>query len=626
MEYARNGKRIADIEDTCRTMPATHSWNDHRIPVDEYDKVKEMMTEMEQLLETEASPKSAIRILQRRHHRSVKPSHFTQVYLDERAAGRMERNVKLENALITKRCRGISGVSVVTIFFSPYPEGQAFSCKWNCAYCPNEPGQPRSYLFGEPGVLRANQNNFDCVKQMHNRIQSYKVNGHPTDKFEVLILGGTIHSYPKAYLETFMRDLYYAANVCTDTPPYRNRESLAAEKAINTASNHRVIGLTIETRPDCITPAELRDFRRWGVTRVQIGVQHTDDAILRAVNRGCSHKHTIAAMKLLRDNCFKVDIHIMPNLPTATPEKDKAMMDVVLNSLNPDQVKVYPCETTPFTKILEDYKLGKYVPYDNEALTDVVIYWKTRVHEWIRNNRIVRDIPDTYIVDGVKSSSQRCEFQQIMKERGLTCRCIRCREAGRWPDSDPATGSLVRRSYTAQGGIEHFLSWENYERTVLFGFLRLRITTHAPNEVFPELTATALIRELHVYGRTVGTGTTTDEAAGTSTTVAQHLGIGRRLLAEAERLAQEAGYTRIAVISGVGVQNYYEKRGYTMSPSGDGEFMVKTLPLPKPHYLPESYTTLYTMMVVYMIILIIAGLTQMYNPTLQVLPRVDWMT
>jgi ELP3 family radical SAM enzyme/protein acetyltransferase len=620
MEFARNGKRITDIEDICRTMPKTHVWTDHRIPADKYSKIKTMVTEMGELLETEASPRSAIRVLQRRHHHSVKPSQFTQVYMDERAAGRMKRNVALENALITKRCRGISGVSVVTIFFSPYPNGQAFSCRWNCSYCPNEPGQPRSYLFGEPGVLRANQNEFDCVNQMLNRIQSYRVNGHPTDKFEVLILGGTIHSYPKSYLETFMRDLYYAANICGDEAPHRERQSLAAEKTINTASSHRVIGLTVETRPDCITSDELRDFRRWGVTRVQLGVQHTDDAILRAVNRGCGHKHTLSAMKLLRDNCFKVDIHIMPNLPTATPEKDKAMMDEVLNVLHPDQVKVYPCETTPFTKILEDYKAGNYVPYGNDELTDVVIYWKTRVHEWIRNNRIVRDIPDTYIIDGVKSSNQRCEFQQIMKDRGLTCRCIRCREAGRYPDADPTTGSLMIRSYVAQEGHEHFISWENAERTVLFGFVRLRLASKNPNAVFSELTGAALIRELHVYGRTVGAGTTTDEAStGNITTVAQHLGIGRSLLAEAERLAYEAGYNRIAVISGVGVQNYYIRWGYQLV-AGDGEFLMKSLLRP---VKPESDLPFYFAIVVYLLLIVLTAYNQPTRPP--VLPIGDWM-
>lgn len=572
MEYAKNGRRIADIEDTCKAMPSTHIWRSMAVPPDEKDIIRTMVSEMVTLLSTGDSIGNIIRTLQRKYHRTVKPSHFTKVYLEEVAAGHMERNLLLENALITSRCRGISGVSVVTVFLSPYPEGQAFSCKWNCAYCPNEPGQPRSYLFGEPGVLRANQNDFDCVKQMLARIESYRVNGHPTDKFEVLILGGTIHSYPKSYLETFMRDIYYAANICADSAP-RLARTLAEEKTLNTASEHRVIGVTVETRPDCVTATELRDFRRWGVTRVQIGVQHTDDTVLRAVNRGCSHRHTVAAMKLLRDNCFKVDIHIMPNLPGATVEKDKAMMDVVLKDLHPDQVKVYPCETTPFTKILEDYKTGAYVPYGNDDLTNVVLYWKTRVHPWIRNNRIVRDIPDSYIVDGVKTSSQRCEFQQIMKARGLVCRCIRCREAGRFPGADPADGELVIRTYSAQEGTEHFISWESKDRTVLFGFLRLRLLDYSEkNTVFPELSGVALIRELHVYGRTVSGVAVHDE----HTPVAQHTGIGRRLLLEAERLSN--GYNYMAVISGVGVQKYYARQGFTLR--GQGEFMMKELTSP----------------------------------------------
>lgn len=354
--------------------------------------------------------------------------------------------------------------------------------------------------------------------------------------------------------------------------------SLAAEKEINAnGSTHRIIGITIETRPDCVLAEELRDFRRWGVTRVQLGVQHTDDAILRGVSRGCSHKHTLAALKLLKDNCFKVDIHIMPNLPGATPAGDKAMIDCVLTDLQPDQVKVYPCTTTPFTKILEDYKRGAYVPYSNDDLTDVVLYWKTQVHPWIRNNRIVRDIPNSYIVAGVRTSSQRLDFQQEMTARGLTCRCIRCREAGRWPKADAAVGELVIRTYGAQDGRELFISWESADRVVLFGFLRLRLNARdsvAP--VFEELADAALVRELHVYGRTIPVGDAADLAVAGETNIAQHLGIGRRLLAEAERQATNAGYTSIAVISGVGVRRYYESSGYGLA-VGAGEFMMKSL-------------------------------------------------
>jgi ELP3 family radical SAM enzyme/protein acetyltransferase len=274
-----------------------------------------------------------------------------------------------------------------------------------------------------------------------------------------------------------------------------------------------------------------------------------------------------------------VDIHIMPNLPGSTPEKDKTMMDVVLTALHPDQVKVYPCETTPFTKILEDYKAGTYVPYSDEQLEEVVIYWKTHVHPWIRNNRIVRDIPNGYIVAGVKTSSQRQDYQKAMEDRGLTCHCIRCREAGRH-NADPADGELVVRTYSAQDGTEYFISWESKDRAVLFGFLRLRIPRYSEtHDVFPELAETALIRELHVYGRTFAVGEQAKNGKTGDTPVAQHLGIGQRLLVAAENLTRFSAFEKIAVISGVGVRNYYERFGYKLA-DGEGEFMMKLLKEP----------------------------------------------
>ncbi len=586
---AENGRAITDIEDAARSAPTDHVWRDLSVPTADVEPIKAFLADLLTGLSPQTttggqgrveSNKELVKRLQKKHKRVVKPSHFTAIYLEECEAGRMTRNKALEELLITARCRGLSGVTVVTIFLSANPDGQQFSCKWNCHYCPNEPGQPRSYVFKEPGVLRANQCGFDCAEQMWTRINTYRVNGHPTDKFEILILGGTIHSYPKAYLERYMRDMYYAANTCCDPAPARRaRLTIQEEKEINASSEHRIIGVTVETRPDCITPAEITDFRRWGVTRVQLGVQHTDDAILARVNRGHGLKHTLAAMKMLKDNCFKVDIHLMPNLPGATPAGDKAMFDYVLDNLHPDQVKIYPCTTMPFTRILEDYKAGAYMPYDNDALTDVVLYWKDKVHPWIRNNRIVRDIPDSYIVAGVKNSNQRLEFKDLHAARGGVCRCIRCREAGRFPDADPADGVLMTQMYEAQGAQEVFITWESKDARVLFGFLRLRLPraeTCAPH--FRELVNTALIRELHVYGRTFAVGTSAHSASVGNVGVAQHLGIGRRLLSTAEQVAQKAGYNRIAVISGVGVRRYYESAGYALEEAGLGEFMVKLLP------------------------------------------------
>jgi ELP3 family radical SAM enzyme/protein acetyltransferase len=573
-----NASQISDIEDYCRDLPKTHTWKDLSIPPTEVEVLERMVPDYIGRLEAGVPSEKAKTQIQQKYHRSIKPTHFNRIYQRLRAAGTLAKSPAFEASMISKACRGLSGVSVITVFLSPYPNGQKFSCKWNCNYCPNEPGQPRSYLFGEPGVLRANQLGFDCVEQMRVRIDAYRVNGHPTDKFEVLVLGGTLHSYPQDYLETFMRDIYYGANTCSlpSDKGKRGPGTLAQEQGLNARGDHKVIGLTVETRPDCVTAATLVDLRRWGVTRVQLGVQHTDDAILRAVNRGCSHRHTVAALALLRDNCFKVDIHIMPNLPTSTPDKDRAMMDVVLSELQPDQVKVYPCETTPFTKILEDFKAGTYVPYSHEELKEVVIYWKTRVSPWIRNNRIVRDIPNYYIVAGVPSSSERCVYQEEMRRRGLMCRCIRCREVGRQPaPEEVGAGQLVIRRYRAAAGEELFLSWVSENSRTLYGFCRLRLPppASAAASPFPELKGLALIRELHVYGRTLATGDADDASRG-GAPVAQHTGLGRRLLEAAEWQAWVHGYSGTAVIAGIGTRGYYSRFGYQLD-QGAGRFMIR---------------------------------------------------
>ena len=509
-------------------------------------------------------------------HESLRPSYkklkfvpskaaLNEVYINMTETEDLPRSEILENYLMSSICRGISGVSVVAVFLSPYPNGQPFSCQWDCDFCPLEPGQPRSYLFSEPGVLRANQNKFDCVEQMYSRIHSLRVCGHPADKFEILILGGTIYSYPKDYLEEFMRDIFYAANTCFEHHS-RDRKTLREEQDINEfETDHRIIGITVETRPDCIKPSELVDFRRWGVTRVQIGVQHTDDEILKKANRGHGLKQTLKACQLLRDCCFKFDVHLMPNLKGSSPEKDIEMMDYVLQYIHPDQVKLYPTTTTPFTKILEDYKNGSYVPYGNEDLERVVLYWLTNVHPWIRNNRIVRDIPNEYIIAGVKTSNQKQEFDEIMKKRGITCMCIRSREPGR-VHNDPRKGELVIRSYEAQGGTEHFISWEskpnemNQIRETIFGFVRLRISLHTCTDIFPELEDCALIRELHVYGNTIKVDNENNQPSVSS----QHLGIGKALMMKAKELAKDAGFTKLCVIAGIGTRNYYRKLGFEL--------------------------------------------------------------
>ena len=559
----------------------------------------------------------------------------------------------LEEVLTTKASKSQSGVLVVTVLTSPYPsvngeKPQPFSCKWNCYYCPNEPGQPRSYLRDEPAVLRANQNKFDAIMQFTERCATLAQNGHPVDKVELLVLGGTWASYPLDYREAFCRDLYYAANTFWDRDK-RERKSLEDEITENETAKSKIVGLTLETRPDTIDIPELQRLRMYGCTRVQLGVQHVDDKILKKVNRGHGRKAVETSLQLLKDACFKVDVHLMPNLPGSDTTKDMAMFDAMLFDplLQADQWKIYPCEVTPWTVIKDWFDKGKYVPYSEEALTQLLVDAKAKVHPWIRLNRVVRDIPSNYILGGVDAPNMREEIQAEMKRQGKVCRCIRCREVGdisglnqiknskkgefrtasqrgwdtkKGRDAFKKGGSkaaakykersrasrdgvlarraseklavravLTRRHYRASGGDEHFLSFETPDRATIFGFVRLRLSQRAGAGAFKSLEGCALIRELHVYGQLRPALTGKSFGGGAAQ---QHSGFGKRLMADAERLAKDAGFRKAAVISGIGTRDYYRKLGYVLvedSVAGKavggfgGGFLVK--PLPRPSFL-----------------------------------------
>lgn len=503
-----------------------------------------------------------------------------------------------------KRCKSHSGILSITVFTSPYPsyvdddgnvKEQKFTCNWNCHYCPNEPGQPRSYLKGEPGVLRANRYGFDACQQMWGRLSSLHSIGHTIKgaKLEVLVLGGTFTSYPVKYREQFMRDIYYAANTALDKQK-RDRLTLADEIKMNRDAEVRVIGLTVEFRPDCVTRQELYRLRSYGCTRVQLGVQHIDNDVLKAINRQCTTERFRKSLKLLKDVGYKVDIHIMTNLPFASPEVDRDMLiskllgmrspprieegddgiryeyyDVAEPDLSADQWKLYPCETVPYTEIEKWYRDGTYMPYAKDVLYKILYDTKLAMYPWIRTNRIIRDIPKGYII----ASSDEPNMGQILlddlKKNGDRCMCIRCREVKEktWDQNY----KLVVRQYKASGGLEFFISAESCDLATLYGFIRLRLRPMERNvadEIFPELEGCALIRELHVYGNMKALG----DASHTAT---QHKGIGKQLLATAEDIAAKNGYTSIAVIAGVGVQRYYEKQGYTNDSEGKGNYMIK---------------------------------------------------
>ncbi|GET87376.1 acetyltransferase-like protein [Leishmania tarentolae] len=488
----------------------------------------------------------------------------------------------LERYLVSKAPRSQSGVLVITVFTSAYPDGQSFSCQWNCYYCPNEPGQPRSYLLNEPGVRRANRLDFDPCRQFEERVRSLVAIGHPADKVELLVLGGTWESYPRPYRERFIRDLFYAANTMFDPPraPRRPPLDLLQEQLLNESAHCKIIGVTLETRPDTINTEMLLELRRLGCTRVQLGVQHTDNGILTLVNRQSTREDTANAIKLLKDSCFKVDIHLMPDLPGASPAVDKAMFDDVLDSpyLQADQWKIYPCQTTPFSVIEQWYKDGKYRPYGLENLIDVLLYAKARVHPWIRINRVIRDIPVDYVLAGVEVANLRQLLAHKLRERGERCRCIRCREikGDKRVAEKLKSAILQERRYEASEGTDIFLSVEMpTEDATILGFLRLRLNIRNWETPFAELLPCALIRELHVYGNLLPTYV--DGSDPSHAPAVQHSGIGQRLLQRAEEIAREEGYRQIAVISGVGVRRYYKHRGYRLLAPHRGGFLVKNL-------------------------------------------------
>ena len=498
------------------------------------------------------------------------------IYRELRREHNLGENLSLEEHLTTKKVRRLSGVMVITVLSSPYPtyklpngkvKKQRFSCKHNCYYCPNEPGQPRSYLKDEPAVARANKNEFDAVRQFYDRASTYYTIGHPVDKIELLVLGGTWSEYPVQYQEEFIRDLFYAANTFYDTTK-RKPLSLVEEQIINETSKCRIIGLTLETRPDSITPEEIKRFRYYGCTRVQIGVQHTDDEILRIINRGCYLEDTIRAIKLLKDACYKIDIHLMPDLPFSTPEIDNEMFDLVLNSpdLQVDQWKIYPCEVVPWTVIKKWHDKGLYESYGQEKIIEVILNVKRKVHPWIRLNRVIRDIPNQYISGGNNVTNLRQHLLQMLKDRGEKCKCIRCREV-KGKKIDPKDIKLFVREYDASNGKEYFISFETKDESTILGFVRLRLIKNSSVDFIKPIRNAALIRELHVYGNMVSLF----KFGNKKKSKTQHSGFGKRLMKKAEEIAFSQGYKKIVVISGIGVKNYYRKLGYY----SEGTYMVK---------------------------------------------------
>ena len=515
---------------------------------------------------------------------------------------------ELVAALRMKPVRTRSGVAPVTVLTRPYP------CPGRCIFCPSDVRMPKSYLSDEPGAQRAAEHQFDPYRQTFSRLLSYHHTGHPVDKVELIVLGGTWSFYPESYrlwfvkrcfdaLEDFGRgarelDALDAAvdfrrlderidggrsgrsyNRIVDRFVARTGDAepgssavgwdqLADSHARNEEAPVRCVGLSVETRPDRLDEGEAERIRRLGATKVQIGVQSLDDEVLAANRRGHDVAATRRAFDLLRQAGFKIQAHWMPNLYGSTPERDVEDFGRLFDdpALRPDELKIYPCSLIESAELMAHWRDGRWRPYDARELTAVLVECMRRVPRTCRVSRVIRDIPGTGIVAGNKVTNFRQVVDRELESRGERSLDIRAREV-RELEVDPAEVELRAEEYTTSSGRECFLEGV-LPGDRLAGFLRLHLPASAA--FLPELGRAAVIREVHVYGQAQAIGARERGPA-------QHRGLGRRLIARARRLARERGFDRLAVISAVGTRAYYRRLGFA-----DGQLyqsIGSTLPL-----------------------------------------------
>jgi elongator complex protein 3 len=469
--------------------------------------------------------------------------------------GAIEPDQVLLERIRMKPMRTLSGVTTVTVLTKPYP------CPGKCIFCPTDVRMPKSYLPDEPGAMRALQHEFDPYEQVYARIRALENLGHPTDKIELLILGGTWSSYRRDYQEWFIKRCFDAMNE-TERGSLRNHKDktetadvdIVTAQAINETASHRNVGLVIETRPDEINPDELRWLRHLGVTKVQMGAQSFDDHILEINKRGHDVECTRKATALLRAAGFKIVLHWMPNLLGATPASDQEDFAKFWQDFCPDEIKIYPNQLLANAELYEYWKRGEFHPYSTEELVDLIANIKPTIPRYCRVNRVIRDIPGNNVVEGNTRTSLRQDIQAIMKKRGTRCQCIRCREV-RDKIVELETLRLDNLIYQAGTAEEHFISFITPDDG-LAGFIRLSLPAKdATLTGMSDLDNAALIREVHVYGQSI-------EVGSEKTGAAQHTGLGTRLLEEAEKIARTNGFSRMAVISAIGTRHYYLDRGF----------------------------------------------------------------
>ena len=451
-----------------------------------------------------------------------------------------------------KSMRTISGVAIVAVMTSPEncPHGQ-------CIPCPGGPqnNTPQSYTGYEPATMRAILNNFDPFSQIKNRLGQLKAIGHPIDKIDLIIMGGTFTARSPYYQEWFVKRCFDALN-------NSDSSTLDVAQKKNEKAKSRCIGLTVETRPDWFRLQHADQALNLGATRVELGVQSVFDDVLYKMKRGHTVMDSVYATRIAKNCGFKVCYHMMPGLPGSDEKKDIEAFQTIFENqcFKPDMIKIYPTLTVKGTRLYDLWKSGKYEPLNTNKASKLVATLKSYVPEWVRIQRIQRDIPSQYIEAGVDKSNLRQLVNSEMQKHNVKCRCIRCREIGhKTLDEDLELNyediGLVCSHYTASESEEVFISFVEQNTGALIGYLRLRDINNSHRSELQKQPC-MIIRELKILGRELAFGQRTKKGV-------QHKGYGKELINEAERICcEEFDKKYLFVLSGIGVKEYYKKLGF----------------------------------------------------------------
>ena len=542
------------------------------------------------ILSGKISTRRDLEVEKRQLCRDLKLSKFMS-NADILKCAKPEEKELVSGILKKKPTRTMSGVAIVAVMCHPHkcPHGR-------CFYCPESDIAPPSYTGEEPAALRGRMYEFHPYIQCFNRLKQLKQIGHPIDKVELIIMGGTFPSRDLCYQEWFVSQCLKAMTdfglIIENKPknfeynldydeirsfedgilkiyPPNDYVLISDVQSANENSKVRCVGMTFETRPDYCKKDHINRMLDFGVTRVELGVQTLSDELYKKIKRGHTIADVVESNQLLRDSAIKVAMHMMPGL-FVDEEQDLKMFKQLFSDDNfkPDMLKIYPCLVTKGSELYDLWAEGKYAPYTDEEAVELIAKVKEILPKWVRTMRIQRDIPATLIEAGVKKSNLGELVYNKLAEKHVDCQCIRCREIGHKKTSQEyglEDYDLFRETYKACEGIEHFLSIEDINEESIAGFLRLRFPSK--NHFRPEITdKTSLVRELHVYGNMIKIG-------GKNPSIGQHTGFGERLLKEAEELSIENGYGEVAIISGIGSRNYYRKFGYEKV----GPYMKKKL-------------------------------------------------